>query len=306
MVDAASLPQPEIALFNLIPIDPRERAPATYRLVTKVKNAKSCVLYLGDKRPLEVIDDAGIQDRLVNFDDMGSYTVRFAAFNGSQLVEKTKTIVVGANDLGDTMARLLVTYDAVKVVSRDRLWHLSSSWPVAAKESVLPFRKEHLAEQGVIVKAEFVNKDEPNPPRKLKLEIAPDKKSLLVTGEMTKPTRSLPCSALVKVELASQSPPQKIDRGAVTVAVTFNSPMTIPMQLLEPGWQIIRKQVSLQLWDGGRKAWEGGQAISNAPVTLRGQTCYVTVTPQSDSMLLRVDAAPVGPVIRPVSYPLRK
>src|ERR1019366_9701764 len=38
-LDADSVPTPEIALFQLIPLDKNERAPATYRLLSQVKNA---------------------------------------------------------------------------------------------------------------------------------------------------------------------------------------------------------------------------------------------------------------------------
>jgi PKD repeat protein len=311
-LDPGSLPKPEIALFKLIPLDPRERAPCTYRLVSQVKNASFSILSVGDNRPMEVIEDPVNHERYVTYNEMGAFTVRLAAVNGKQLVEQTETIYVGGNDVGDTLAKLLVTYDVVKVAHHERTWRMYCTWPADAKDNAAPFRKEHIAEQGyVIVKAELVNKDEPNAPRKLKLEIAPDKKKVILTGEMMKPTgaSTLPSSALVKVELESQATPQKIDRGGVTMAVNLNSAMEIPMQPLEPGWQVVRKQVSLQLWDGGRKVWEGSQAVASVPVILRGQTCYVTVTPQSDSMVLRVDAAPVGPTIRPVSlerYPLKK
>src|SRR5262249_55188971 len=151
-------------------------------------------------------------------------------------------------------------------------WRLSCAWPTDAHGSTATFRKEHTADQGcVITKAELVNKDEGNAPRNVKLEISQDRKRLIVSGDMNKPAGNAMCSALIKVEQECQSAPQKIDRGCITMAMNLNSPLPIPMQPLEPGWQVLRKQVTLQIWDGNRKAWEGTQGVTNAPVMLRGQ-----------------------------------
>ena len=47
------------------------------------------------------------------------------------------------------------------------------------------------------------------------------------------------------------------------MAVNLNAPMMIPMQPLNPNLEVVRKQVNLQIWDGGKMAWEG-QSVSNA------------------------------------------
>jgi PKD repeat protein len=309
MVDADSVPRPEIASFQLIPLDKNERAPATYRLLSQVKNASFCLLSVGDSRPIEVIGDGASQERYITYDEMGSFTVRLAAVNGKQLVEQTKTIYVSPNDESEPTAKLQVVYEAVLVERLPRDWRMYCGWEADPKASVSPFRREHPADLGcTIVSAELVNKDDKSAAaRNLKLEIAPDKSKVIVTGELVKPRALLAPKAPpphwlaeVKVVMEHRSLPQTINRGDVTIPVNLNTAMKIPMQPVGDGWEIIRKQVSLQLWDGGRKVWEGSQAVANAKVTLNNKACLVTATPQSDSMLLRIDA-PVGP-IRPASF----
>jgi hypothetical protein len=87
------------------------------------------------------------------------------------------------------------------------------------------------------------------------------------------------------------------------------------MQPLEPGWEIVGKQIGLELWDGARKVWESSKAVTNAKVMLKNQACLVTATPQNDGMLLKIDAAggavtvpatpaslQKGPTIRPAGF----
>jgi PKD repeat protein len=302
VLDADSLPRPEIAVMQLIPLDSRQRAPCTYKLVSQVKNANFSILSLGDDRPMEIITDSLSQERYVPFEKMGSFTVRLAAVNGKQLVEKTQTINVGANDVGDTMAKLLVTYDVVMVTRTERAMRIFCHWPASAKENVLPFRKEHIAEQGcTITKAELVNAADPNAPGKLKLEIAPDRKKVILSGEMVKPSGAAkPWLAQIKTEQECRSAPQKINRGDVTMAVNLDNPMKLPMQPMDPGWEVIGKHVSVQLWDGNRKVWESNQSCVGTPVIVNNKTCYVTMTPQADGMQFQVGTTRVGPVI-PVS-----
>jgi PKD repeat protein len=311
VIDADARPTPEIALFQLIALDPRERAPApaTYRLVSQVKNASFSILSVGDARPMEVLDEAGGQERYITYNEAGTFTVRFAAVNGKQLVEQTKTISVGPGNSSDPMAKLQVTYEAIRVETLPHEWHISCGWEGDPKLEVSPFRKERFAGPGcTIASAELVNNGDKNSPvRNVKLEIAPDKAKIILTGEL-RPT-DLPISksvlpphwvAQVKGVVESRSPTQTINRGDVMMAISLNTPMKIPMQPLGPGWQIVRKQVSLQIWDGTRKVWEGSSAVSNTKVTLNNQSCFLTATPQNDAMVLRIDA-PTMP-IRPVGF----
>ena len=299
---------PEIPSFDLKPLDPRERAPAVYRLTGNVKNANVCILSYGDSKPTEVIDDMLNHERYVTFDETGSYTVRLTAVNGKQLVEQAKTVFISPNEGLEPMAKLLVTYEAVKVERRVKDWKFHCGWQADLSQSVSPFRRERLADPGfTIVSADLASSDDNAPVRNLKLQIAPDKSKAILSGELVRQTGLLAKKttapayvAQVHVVLERRSPPQTINRGDVSMTVSLNGTTKVPLQPLEDGWEIIRKQVCLQLWDGAHKAWESSKAVTNAKVMLNNQTCFITTTQQNDAVLLKIDA-PAGP-IRPVSY----
>lgn len=323
-IDAETVAKPEIETFKLIPLSADDRAPATYRLVSKVKNATSAILCAGDNRPMEILNDAATQERYLTFDEMGVYTVRFAAVNNKHLVEKTETVYVSPGDSREPMAKLHVVYEAVRVERLPpRDWRVFCAWPADTQDNVVSFRKERLAEAGcTIVSAELISKeDKTGMARKVNLEIAPDKSKLIVTGELSKSNGVLAPKAgpqgwlaHVRVLLERRSPVQTFDRGEVVMAVNMNSPIKIPMQPLGEGYEIVRKQVNLELWDGTRKVWEGSKGVTNAKVTLRNQACLLTALPQADSVVLQLSAgtlgtvtlpsapAPVGPLIRPAGF----
>lgn len=324
VLDADSVPRPEFESFKLLPYSASDRAPVTFRLVSKVKNATHAILSVGDNRPTEVMDDAN-QDRFITFNEMGSYTVRFAAINGKQLVEKSETVFVSPNDGGEAVARLAVTYEAVRVERIERDVRIYCGWQGDTKESVSAVRKERPVDPDCkIVSVVLTNRNEKNAhTRKFEVQASPDNSKIIVTGELVKPSGLLTPKtappywvAQVKVVMERRSKPEVIDRGDVMMAVRLNGATPIPMQPLGPGYEILRKQVNLQLWDGGRKVWEGSKPVSNAKVVLKNQVWQVTATPQNDSMLLKIDGGsigaapiptllptpPVGPVIRPAAF----
>ena len=323
-IDAGSAPKPEIENFNLIRMSPSEAAPANFKLVGNVKNASFSILSAGDHRPTEILDGANLE-RFITFEDMGVFTVRFSAVNGKQLAERTAQIYVAPGDHQAPTAKLHVTYQAVKVERLPpRDWRIYCGWPADTKDNVIQLRKERLAEGGyTIVSAELVNRDEKGgPARKLNLEIAADRKKVILTGEMTKPSGLLaaktapPWVANVKVVLEKRAPPETRNFGAVVMSVDLNTTTNIPMQRLEPGWEIVGQQVSMELWDGARKVWESNKAVTNAKVMLKNQAYLVTAIPQNDSVRLKIDGAgggavsiptmpptlPKGPAIRPAGF----
>ena len=301
-LDPESAPRPEIVSFVLVPLTPGERVPAVYRLQGKVKAATHCILSLGDERPTEVLDDAVTLDRYITFNEMGSYTVRLSAVNGKQLVEKTQTVFVSPNDSTNPLAKLLVTYQAVRVDQYKRDMKVHCAWQGDVKESVSAFRRERPADVGcTFISAELANKGDPNAPVKnVSVTIAPDKKKIVVAGELIKPklagTTGAPSwLADVKVVMERRSPPQTISRGDVSMMVSPGKTIVLPLQPLEEGWEVIKKDLRLELWDGQRKVWEGSKAVAGAKLILNNQTCLVTATPQSDGFALKIDASGLGP-----------
>src|SRR5262249_853571 len=65
-VDNASAQPPAILSLDVVPVSPGSYAPATFRLLSKTKNATLCVWDTDEDRPLEfVADPPEEQDRLV-------------------------------------------------------------------------------------------------------------------------------------------------------------------------------------------------------------------------------------------------
>src|SRR5919197_2762134 len=86
---------PAILALDASPVSPGSYAPATFHVVSKVKNAQVCVWELGDDQPLEIqTDPAGTQDRMVTFARPGGYVIKLAAVNGDQAVEKSEIVNV--------------------------------------------------------------------------------------------------------------------------------------------------------------------------------------------------------------------
>lgn len=321
-LDAMNSTAPVIDHFELKPFSPGEQVPAVYALHSKVKNAQYCILCCGDDRPIEVIE-AGNQDRYVMFKEMGAYTVRLAAVNGKQLVEKSHTVFVNPSEGLAPMAKLQVTYEAVKVERFTRDWRIACDWPAGTKENVVPIRKERPAYSGALItSAELVNKVERNTPvRNVKVEIAPDKSKIILTGELVKPSGLLASRtppnwlAEVKVTMERRSPPMTVNRGDIMLAVNLGGTTMLPLQPMEEGWDVVRKSVNVELWDGSRKVWGSGHPVTKAKVTLKNQPYLVTTIPQNDGVLLKVEGqtlsaiprldvppTPVGPLIRPASF----
>jgi len=301
---------PAIEQFELKPLDKRELAPAIYEFTTKASNAGFCILSCGDNKPMEIIDAGAVQKRYISFEEMGSYTIRLAAVNGKQLVEQTKTVYVGASDNSAPMARLLVSYQAIRVDRLDKVARIYCGWQGDTKATTSPFRKEWLAEPGFsILSAALVNKDDKNSPvRNVKYEVVADKAKVTLSGELVRPTSILakgtPPHWVAELKLAQErrSQPLTIDRGIVSMAVNLNSSVKIPMQPIEPGYEVVRKTVTLQLWDGPRKIWEGNAGGSNVPVRIANQACQMNAIPQADGVVVSI--APVGPVIQTGGFSL--
>lgn len=329
-------PPPEITQFQLIPISPNDRAPATFRLVSKTKNASFCIISRGDDLPLEV-DDSATQDRYITFDEMGSYTIRLSAVNGKQVVEKSKTVFISPNEGRQPVAKLTAEYSVVKVTKQTKEWRIACEWRGNGDEAAVAFKKESPILPGSkITDAILLNKaDASSPVRNVKLEIAPDKTKVIITGEIVKPKNWIPSQsspppvwhAHIRAEVVRRSAPLTINRGDVIMAVALNGTTKMPMQPLEEGWEIVGRKVNLELWDGSRKAWEGSEGVTNARVSLMNQSCIVTAIPQADGFMVKIDAptgqpannplvpvtvlpppspstitTPIGPTIRPASF----
>jgi PKD repeat protein len=302
---------PEVAEFALEALT-GDRVPAAYRIRCQTKNVGVCLLSHGDGQPPEVVNGVALDGRSVSFNEAGAYTVRLYALNGTQFIQKSADVrVAGRSADAPVTARLTASYDAVQIERRERDWKIHCGWHVDPRESVAAVRRERPAEPGcTILSAALVNASEPGcPMRNVNLEVSPDKRKLILTGAMVKPS-GLAANALlpswvakVKVVMEHRSPIQKFDRGELPMAIALNRTVQVPTQRPGPGWQVVGEKVNLELWAGNHKEWSGNQAVTNAPLALPNQLCYVTVLPQNDGFLVTVDALPPPPAPIPVVTP---
>ncbi|HZZ80421.1 MAG TPA: PKD domain-containing protein [Gemmataceae bacterium] len=299
----------ELASFDLIPITPRETAPAVYRLQAKVAGATHCILCRGDHRPMEIIDDPNRLDQLISFDEMGTYTVRLAAVNGKQLIEKAQEIFVGANEGGELLAKVKVSYQAVRVERVTKTWRIHCGWQGDLNDPYSSFRRERQADPGtIIVGAEIVNKADETTPRNLECKLSEDRTKVVLTGELVRPTGVLLQTqtaprwlATVKATLERRSAPRTLQPDEVTMAVGPGRSVKIPMQALRQGWEPVKAQVSMELWDGNRKIWSGEPPIANAAMIWKNQNCTMSAVQQSDGILVTISGqgVPATPVVLP-------
>jgi hypothetical protein len=247
---------------------------------------------------------------------MGAFTVSVYAINGTQFLQKNADVYVGGNSGETTVtAKLTASYDAVQVERREKEWKFHCGWQADPNESVAAVRRERLADSGcTILSAVLVNGNDPDSPmRNVNLEISPDKRQVILTGELVKPGGLLAANstlpswlAHVKVVMEHRSPVQSFPRGELPIAVALNRTVKIPTQRPGPGWQVVREQVNLELWDGNHKAWSGNTSLTNAQMMVNNQKCYLTVLPQDDGFLVTVDAPtpPPIPVVAPMPIPV--
>jgi hypothetical protein len=154
----------------------------------------------------------------------------------------------------------------------------------------------------------LANKDDPQAPRNLDCQPPPDKKKIILTGELVRPTGLLAAKqtspswlAEVKGTLERRSPSQPVSRDDVTMAITPGRPLKIPLQPLGDGWELVRAHVSLELWDGTQKIWYGEPPLANAVLTWKNQPAMVTAVQQSDGVVVTLIAATVPAI--PVGLP---
>lgn len=313
-IDGDSAPAKiDIDAFKFEPAVPGQTA--LYRLQAKVAGATHCILCAGDSHPMEIIDEPGQIDRLVSFDEAGKHTFRIAAMNGKQVVEKTQDVHVGAGERGGLLAKLKVSYEAVRVQRYVKNVHIHVGWLADLQDPVSPFHKERLADPGcTLADLVVVNKSDPKAPRKLDCQPSPDKTKIILTGELVRPTGLLTPKqtapswlAEVKATMERRSQPQLVSRGDVAMAIAPGRAVKIPLQPLGDGYEPIRAHVTLELWENGRQIWSGEPPIANAALTWRNQPATLTASQQSDGVLVTMAttaSVPALPVVMPKPSPV--
>src|SRR5262245_23776746 len=206
---------PAIDALQVVPLRPDTYAPATFRVVGKVKNAELCIWSLGDDQPLEISADAG-SDRVVTFKRPGTHVIKLVAVSGKQTAERVETVRVGEPPRGKVMAMLTVSDQGTRVQTLEpQTVNVSVGFPAQQKENVYRFEKPvplppawALRPEVTVKEAKLLPVTEPSL-KNLKLELAADRRSVRLTGELSRATGLLhrnqpPPRAVVPVLLTLQ------------------------------------------------------------------------------------------------------
>lgn len=298
-VENASTLPPAILSLDAVPVSPGSYAPATFRLLTKTKNATLCVWDTDEDRPLEfVADPPEDQDRLVTFTQPGGYVVKLAAVNGKQALQKSVIVQVQEAPTGTLTAWLHVNAQMTKV---ERAEH-----PVTITEAYMghdgaaqPINRRIPARQGYEVAA--VRLAEPvasDRAANLTVKVAPDKRSALLTGDLL-------CNPGLVVQKNLAPPPLPIrlqlSEERRTLITTPTLPVTTTLNL--PGSSVvtlppapcdcanIQRQFHLELRQGDQVVWQDSRLPNNALVTVGNRRYTLTATPLGDQV--RIDLAEV-------------
>jgi PKD repeat protein len=294
---------PQVASLQAEAISPGSFAPATFRLIGKVKNAQLCLLDFGDERPPEVLSGANA-DRLVTFKEAGGHIVKLTAINGPRVDTKTEIVNVEEAPTGTVSAELKISDTAHRLVSRERGIELHAGTPLPADDGFLitdvsvPTSGQPLAMQGqtelALDPATVGHKNA----RDLKLQILDGGKAVQLTGE-AKNWRGQPQPLKLTLILTEQKrEPVTQERDTSTMlAVPIGKPSTASAALPSvPGdWVDIQRRASLRLTDGDKLLWQG-QVPGSAAIAIGKRSCLLTVTAANGQVLLNLrDASAAAP-----------
>ncbi len=300
-LDGGAANAPVIEVFKVLPPQPDMKditAPATFRLVAKVKNADLCIWSLGDDRPLDVSKDgSAYQRRVVTVKEAGQYTFRLVAVSGKQTVEKSETIWVNVGDDTVPAASLQMAYDAVQVERVKETWNMGARYPHDRKENTFNFRTELTKAGFVIIDAKFEEPIKSPLIKNPKLDFS-DKTRVRLIGEMTKPAGFLglqknvppPCwHTPVAVILERRSAPvtKTTDPVAANLAVPGTTTLLVPK--LSDGWEVTGKpRLVLELRDGNKVVYRDAKLPSGVVIPFKNRPCRVTAVEGPDQIRLEI------------------
>jgi PKD repeat protein len=301
-VDEANTAPPTIETFDVVPVHPDCYAPASFRVTSSVKNADVCAWSLGSK-PMQFATDVGKgkQHQLVRFEEPGTYVIKLAAFNGKS-AEAFKVVEVRKPPVGTLMASLTVTYNAVHVEEKVTAPFMMQEWNPAVKGATCPFSRPIFdAEQGYeFVQASFAQPVKDQVVRNPQLQISPDRKKLLWSGELVKQGNALP-NWTVQLQITQQKRSAAAAKAMDPVTVNLAAPgsTTIPLPPLPAGWTASGHSIALALTqDGKQAAWNNGQLPQNVPVQMAKSLFLINSVEQDNQV--RVDVSTVSATFVPL------
>jgi hypothetical protein len=314
-LDAPKTDPPTILALDATPVSPGAYAPATFRVTSKSKNAQLCVWDLGDDRPLEISNEMlDNQERLVTFGKPGGYVIKMAAVNGREAVERSEVVYVNEPPTGSVVATLNVTDQATRVQTERTPYTFHETFPPYTKEDTCMIVRQVPAKQGdyEIIDVRLRSADGPglqgktempidatsvgsSGARNLRLQLAPDHRSVRLTGELVKDSRGGLPSVFLPVVLV-QERRTRATRPPVPVTATLNVPGSAVLGLppLPPNWVEPQRQLRFELLDGTKPLWQGSQLPYNAPLVLHNQQYSLTARQTGNQVQVELKEAKPG------------
>ncbi|MCI0683450.1 MAG: PKD domain-containing protein [Gemmataceae bacterium] len=303
-LEGATAPAPAIDAFAVVPVS-AETAPATYKVVSQVRNARLVAWDLGEGKLKTETNPT--QEKFVTLREPGDYRLRLLAFNGDQVVEESKHVFVGLGDSNKPMATLKVVYEGVRIEQKAQSQTIVLAWDPKHQGATCPAQREFAVAQGWIIANVKLVPPGKEQVRGLKAEVLQAGARLRVSGELVKPKNVLTkkvaapqCVVGVHLTLVRRSGPVTMATDAVAFELMAPGSTPLPVPPPPAGLEVQGRRFTLEIKDGQQVVWNTPGLPTAAPVAMKSRLMRVTAVEQGHQ--LRVDVVEAKGVI-PVSRP---
>lgn len=319
----------KVVNLEAVPVSAGSYAPATFKIMSKVKNAQLCVWDLGDDRPLEVTNTQ-TQEKMVTFQKAGGYVIKLAAVNGLEHDQKTEIVNVLEPPEGTITALLTVSDTGINVEKTNRNGVFSTTFLPEHSDPVFPFERQLAARpnftfgdvrfqtpSGEILRLGQKNQMILDPGvfnlqsvRNLLLTISADRKILRLTGELIRSEEAtlgkspLP-SITLPVELQEERRTPATRSGvpvATTVAIPSNGQASVASLILPSlpqDWTEVQRKIRLELRDETSTLWQESKIPSNGFLSFQNKRFLISATKSAEQ--IRIDIMENQPEKKPVT-----
>jgi PKD repeat protein len=305
---AQSVP-PEILSLKAEPVSPGAIAPATFRVVSRTKNADLCIWNYDDDKPLEIVPTGASQqqERFITLRESGGHIIKMAAVHGGQAVEKSAIVYVNEQPDGTLTAQVSVTDRGTRVERAETPVTVPLQFPPQSNASVEPFDKSIPCRPGFdLVEATLVPSQDAHV-RNLHLDVDQDKHSARLTGELVREAGSLFRSApsptvFVQVTLTQEKrTPATREPLLVTTMLTVPGAVLLPLPALPTEWVDSERQVKLELHEKGNVMWQDAQMPRKTSVKWHDRQLLFSASQLGDQVKIELsepknDSKPAGQV----------
>jgi PKD repeat protein len=244
---AAAAALPAILDLQAIPVSPQPIAPATFRLVSKARNADVAIWDDGEK--MEIVKDSpNQQERLVTFATPGRHVVQFAVVNN--VSSQKKSVPVDVQPAPENM--LIVMLHATDIGTRVEQKTITDNIMLTPEGTAKPFERKVAAWRGYrIIDAKLAG-PAPAGVRNVTVQVTPDQAAAAVSGEVL-PGTAKPGqrgSPLVVLPLTLRIERQKSESRTVgdsACPLAIPGRTTLPLTALPAEWVNPKRQVKVEL-----------------------------------------------------------